>query len=151
MRFSEIYRRPRVLSLEFFPPKADSALPETFELIGRLARFRPDFMTVTYGAGGTQLGAARELVTYIHRELGLPAVQHLTCGSHSIAEIDQITASLADAGITNILALRGDPPKGSSEFVPHVDGFSCARDLARHLNLSARFSIAVAGYPETHR
>ncbi|MCC6953302.1 MAG: methylenetetrahydrofolate reductase [Deltaproteobacteria bacterium] len=151
MRFSEIYKRSRVLSLEFFPPKAESGVPETLALIERLAKLSPDFMTVTYGAGGGQRGAARELVTFIRDTLKLVAVQHLTCSRHSTAEIDAIADELIEDGIEHVLALRGDPVQGTSTFVAHPEGFSCARDLTKHLNARGQFSLAVAGYPETHR
>lgn len=154
MRFSEFYRASpgaiKRLSFEFFPPRSEEALPATLELISTLAELKPDFMTVTYGAGGGTRTLTQTMVEYIHRDLRIPAVQHLTCIGHSATEIDRTLENLASAGVSNILALRGDPPKGSSTFERHPEGFSCARDLVRHIRSRGNFSIAVAGYPETH-
>lgn len=87
------------------------------------------------------------MVEFIRRELRIPAVQHLTCAGHTVEEIDQIVEALQRQGISNILALRGDPPKGSDKFLPHPQGFSCARDLTNHINRKYSVSLAVAGYP----
>lgn len=152
MRFSDLYNgNKKVLSLEFFPPRKSEGIGETQRLISELTSCAPDFMTVTYGAGGGTRGLTRQLVSYIHHELKLPAVAHLTCVGHSKGEIDDVLDTFRAEGITNILALRGDPPKGDSKFTPHPNGFENARDLARHLRSRGGFSVAVAGYPETHR
>lgn len=152
MRFSDLVRPGATsLSLEFFPPKKEERLEATFALIRELASCNPDFMTVTYGAGGGTRQLTRQIVSFIHRELGLPAVAHLTCVGHSVAELDDILRSLYAEGIQHILALRGDPPKGASDFEPHEEGFHNARDLVRHIASQHDFSIGVAGYPETHR
>lgn len=140
-----------MLSLEFFPPKDPSGLASTLSLIEELSALNPTFMTVTYGAGGAQTGPAEELVRFINEKLKLIAVQHLTCSRHSVAEIDLIVSDLLKRGIRHILALRGDPAQGETEFRPHPAGFSCARDLTRHLAGRSEFSLAVAGYPEVHR
>lgn len=152
MSFSALYQNgEKRLSFEFFPPKSAEALVETKSLIADLATLKPDFMTVTYGAGGGTRDLSSEMVRYIHQELKILAVQHLTCAGHSIAEIDKIVDSLQQIGINHLLALRGDPPKGESVFKPHPEGFTSARDLARHLRGRADLSLAVAGYPEVHR
>ena len=151
MRFADLYRnKTGVLSLEFFPPRNAEAVEDTERLIRELSGCGPDFMTVTYGAGGGTRGLTRRLVGFIHNQLKLPAVAHLTCVGHSREEIDSILDGLQSEGICNVLALRGDPPKGDAGFVPHPEGFKNARDLTRHIVSKGTFSVAVAGYPETH-
>lgn len=156
MAFKEIYsigqkQGRKILSLEFFPPKQADGLDNTLSMISELKQTGPDYMTVTYGAGGSTRGLTLDIVSFITRNLNLPAVAHLTCVGHSIAEIDQLLDNLERIGVKNILALRGDPPKGETQFVPHPQGFGCARDLVRHIARRSCFSLAVAGYPEVHR
>jgi len=149
--FVDIFReQDQVFSFEFFPPKRQEDTANTFALMQQLSMLGPDFMTVTYGAGGGTRELTRELTTFIAAEIGIPAVAHLTCIGHSVAEIDEILDVYATRGISCILALRGDPPKDSGRFVPHPEGFSCARDLVAHIKQRGGFSIAVAGYPEGH-
>lgn len=151
MKFSEIFTKGTpVYSLEFFPPKKEEALPATYELVKRLSKLQPDFMTVTYGAGGNTQERTNDITGYINRETDIPAVSHLTCVGHSVSEIDRILDNLKSLGISHILALRGDPPQGEECFEAHPEGFSCARDLVRHIAKRGCFSIAVAGYPEGH-
>ncbi len=121
----------------------------TMSMITDLKELSPHFMTVTYGAGGGTRALTRRLVSFIGQELGIPAVAHLTCMGHSIDEIDEILATYQAEGITNILALRGDMPKDVAH--PPTMSFSSARDLVSHIAAKKAFSIAVAGYPETHR
>jgi len=150
--FSKLYEADhKTISLEFFPPRKVSQLEETLKMISDLALLQPDFMTCTYGAGGGTRALTRQIVSYMHNQLKLPAVAHLTCVGHSQAEIDGVLDGLAAEGIFNILALRGDPPKGIQEFIPPPQGFSCARDLVSHVARRKEFAIAVAGYPEKHR
>lgn len=152
MHFTRIFSTGRpVLSLEFFPPKTEEQLPDTFNLIRDLSTLNPGFMTVTYGAGGGTRSLTQRMTGFIHNELGLTAVAHLTCGGHSVAEIDSILNDLESEGIKHILALRGDPKKGTSVFEKHPEGFSCAAELTAHVRKRKSQSIAVAGYPETHR
>ena len=108
-------------------------------------------MSVTYGAGGGTRQLTREMVSYIHNRLNLNAVAHLTCVGHSQQEIDDIVEGFKKEGISNILALRGDPPKGAVKFEKHPEGFANARDLGKHLSALGGLSFAVAGYPEVHR
>jgi len=150
--FSEIFKNAdkKVLSLEFFPPKKTAGLDSTKAMIADLATLNPNFMTCTYGAGGSTRSLTQDIVGFIRQELKIPAVAHLTCVGHSQTEIDQVLDGLVDKGIKHVLALRGDPPKGDSAFQPHPEGFTCARDLAKHISNRGDMSFAVACYPETH-
>lgn len=141
----------KILSFEFFPPKSEEHLSLTQSRILELARFNPQFMTVTYGAGGGTRHLTRVLAEFIAQNTTSLAVSHLTCVGHTADDIDQILAELYESGVHNVLALRGDPPKGQDKFEQHPDGFACARDLVRHISQRhPQFGVAVAGYPEKH-
>jgi len=139
-----------LFSFEFFPPKDEAAAALLMETIEQLKVLKPDFVSVTYGAGGSTRGKTLELVARIKRSIGIEAMAHLTCVGHSKAEIRSILKDLADHGIENILALRGDPPKGQSAFKPHPDGFHYANELAEEVAHTGQFCFGVAGYPEKH-
>lgn len=151
MSFNKIFSsNNKILSFEFFPPKQIEELPATFEKITELTAFKPNFMTVTYGAGGGTRTLTRQMVTHIQQQLHFPAVAHLTCVDHTVADIDLILDQLKVTGISHILALRGDPQGGQGKFRAIPNGFSCARDLVAHIKRRGDFSIAVGGYPEVH-
>src|SRR5579872_1734317 len=139
-----------VFSFEFFPPKDDAAAAALMEVVAHLKELQPDFVTVTYGAGGSTRARTLELVARIKNDLHIEAMAHLTCVAHSKTEIRAILDDLANRGIENILALRGDPPKGETAFTPHPDGFHHANELTAEIARSDRFCIGVAGYPEKH-
>ncbi len=144
-------RRP-LLSYEFFPPK-DEAGMETLEQAARdLLPTRPDFVTVTYGAGGSTRARTLQVCERLHA-LGLdPVMHHLTCVGSSRAELADILKSLHEKGIRNIMALRGDPPQGESRFRRHPDGFAYAVDLVRFIKKQyPDMCCGVAGYPEVHQ
>lgn len=151
MSFKQLYSESRpIVSLEFFPPRKSSALPEVMETIRDTVLLSPDFITITYGAGGGTRSLTRSLVDFVNNEIPLPAAAHLTCVGHSVAEIDAVLDELAVAGISRIVALRGDPPKGKGKFEAHPQGFANAMQLTEHIKKRGGFSVAVAGYPETH-
>ncbi|MCI5064336.1 methylenetetrahydrofolate reductase [NAD(P)H] [bacterium] len=151
MSFRDLISEDRPsFSFEFFPPKKDEQIPKTKELMAQYAELDPAFMTVTYGAGGGTRDRTRELTGYIATSLKTPAVAHLTCVGHSRQEIDSVLDGYRESGVSYVLALRGDPPKGETSFTPHEEGFSCARDLVAHIRERGGFHIAVAGYPEGH-
>lgn len=137
------------VSYEFFPPKTDVAEASLWAVIDRLETLHPGFVSVTYGAGGATRDKTFEMVTKIARQTSIPAVAHLTCIGHTKAEIDAMADQYWQAGITRILALRGDPPKGQI-FVPPKDGYAYASDLVAGLKARHDFDIIVAGYPEMH-
>lgn len=138
------------LSFEFFPPKD---LPGSFRLwdaIKSLESFAPDFVSVTYGAGGSTRDLTREAVQTLHDSTGLPVAGHLTCVDASRAETLAVAAEYKAAGVRNIVALRGDAPNGNDRFSPHTDGFSGSVELIEALAEQNCFDIHVGAYPETH-
>ncbi|MFP6631709.1 MAG: methylenetetrahydrofolate reductase [NAD(P)H] [Planctomycetota bacterium] len=152
MRFSEIYSvaDSPVISFEVFPPKSGRGMESLREVLPSLVALAPRFMTVTYGAMGTTRIRTVEIASMIHNEFELECACHLTCvGAHS----DQIDAQLDHIhrhGIENIVALRGDPPRGQDSFQAVKGGFSYANELVEHIRSRGGFDIAVGGYPEKH-
>jgi methylenetetrahydrofolate reductase (NADPH) len=141
---------PIQVSFEFFPP-GDAAMEATlWASVQRLAPFAPRFVSVTYGADGSTRERTHNVVTRIQRETALTGAPHLTCVGASRAEVLEIARAYWAQGIRHIVALRGDPPAGSSQYVPHPDGFAYGADLVAGLRSVADFDISVAAYPETH-
>ncbi len=140
---------PKV-SFEFFPPKSLEASFKLWETLGVLAPLSPDFVSVTYGAGGTTRALTHDAVKTIHKHYGVPVAAHLTCVDATREETLAIADSYAAAGVTQIVALRGDPPKGSGQFVPHPDGFASSVDLISALADTGHFDIRVGAYPDPH-
>ncbi len=140
---------PKV-SFEFFPPKSLAGSFRLWEALGQLAPLSPDFVSVTYGAGGTTRKLTHEAVTTIKDAFGLDVAAHLTCVEQSRAETLEIAESYAAAGIRRLVALRGDPPGGAGPFVPHPEGFANSAELVAALTATGRFEIAVGAYPEGH-
>jgi methylenetetrahydrofolate reductase (NADPH) len=138
------------VSFEFFPPQSIEASFRLWDTVQGLAPFSPRFVSVTYGAGGTTREITREAVAALHKSSGLRVAAHLTCVSATRAETLAIADDFARAGVTDIVALRGDPPKGSGGFVPHPDGFGSALDLIAALKETGKFTIRVGAYPEKH-
>lgn len=145
-----------VISFELFPPKNDAAMANLNEILPELVGLAPDFMTVTYGALGSTRDRTLDIATRVQSQFGVPTACHLTCVGSSRADLDQILLQIQASGIRNIVALRGDPPKGETTFVPPVDGFGHANELVAHIRQAETrldigpFGIAVAGYPEKH-
>jgi methylenetetrahydrofolate reductase (NADPH) len=140
---------PRI-SFEFFPPQSLDASFRLWETVQALAPMQPNFVSVTYGAGGTTRKLTHEAVSTIHRNYGLPVAAHLTCVDASRAETLAIAEAYAEAGVTEIVALRGDAPKGADRFTPHPDGFAHSVELVEALAKTAKFKIRVGAYPEPH-
>ena len=143
---------PPSISFEFFPPRSDEAAAQLERTIAELSLLSPSFVSVTYGAGGSTREKTLEIVSGIRRNTGIEAMAHLTCVGAKREEIAEIVKRLVDAGVTNILALRGDPPKGETVFRSTEGGFSYANELvadirARHGNA---ISVGGAAYPEKH-
>ncbi len=142
-------RRP-VFSFEFFPPKSEEGVRNLYKTIQELAPLGPSFVSVTYGAGGSTRELTVELVGRIKNEIGLEAMAHLTCAGHTAEELSGILDRLKAARIENVLALRGDPPRGEAQFVRTAGGFGHAAELARFIRSRYDFCLGGAGYPEGH-
>jgi methylenetetrahydrofolate reductase (NADPH) len=140
---------PRI-SFEFFPPQGIDASFRLWETVQALAPMRPEFVSVTYGAGGTTRKLTHEAVVAIQRNYGLNVAAHLTCVDATRAETLEIANAYAEAGITEIVALRGDAPKGAQRFTAHPDGFASSVYLVAALAATGKFTIRVGAYPEPH-
>ncbi len=138
------------VSFEFFPPKSLEGSFRLWDCVNTLAPLDPSFVSVTYGAGGTTRKLTHEAVGTIHRTSGLNVAAHLTCVDATRAETLDIANGYADEGVTDIVALRGDAPKGSDKFTPHPDGFASSIELIEALSDNGKFNIRVGAYPEKH-
>ncbi|MHC1745889.1 MAG: methylenetetrahydrofolate reductase [NAD(P)H] [Negativicutes bacterium] len=139
-----------VVSCEIFPPKPTYPLETVFETLTDLKELKPDFISVTYGAGGGNAARSIEIAARIKNDFKIETLAHLTCVGSSHKEIEALVDQLAENGIENILALRGDPPQGETEFTPAANGYSHASDLIEEINKRGQFCIAAAAYPEGH-
>ena len=138
------------ISFEFFPPQSLEASFRLWDTVQTLAPLNPRFVSVTYGAGGTTRKLTRDAVSTLHKFLGLPVAAHLTCVDATRAETLAIAETLAEAGVRDIVALRGDPPGGQDHFVPHPDGFANSVELISTLAETGKFNIRVGAYPDIH-
>ena len=140
---------PRI-SFEFFPPQTLDASFKLWETVQMLAPLKPEFVSVTYGAGGTTRKLTHDAVTTIAKNTGLKVAAHLTCVDATKAETLEIAAAYTAAGITDIVALRGDAPKGATRFTPHPEGFADSVELIEALAATGKFTLRVGAYPEPH-
>jgi methylenetetrahydrofolate reductase (NADPH) len=141
------------ISFEFFPPKNEGGWAQLYQAIGELHSLKPSYVSVTYGAGGSTRGKTLDLVSRIQNELKIRSMAHLTCVGHTADELGKILDDLWNAGIRNVLALRGDPPAGQTNFVATEGGFSNADGLTKFITSRRNaqdFCVGVAGYPEGH-
>ncbi len=151
MRLDELFdRQPRTLSFEFFPPKTERGWFTLEDTIEQLVPLGPDFVSVTYGAGGSTRARTREIVQHIQANTGATAMAHLTCVNATKTELRALLDEYARARIQNILALRGDPPKGEAHFTPTDGGCAFASDLIDLIRDDGRFAILCAAFPERH-
>ncbi|MFN2449141.1 MAG: methylenetetrahydrofolate reductase [NAD(P)H] [Candidatus Baltobacteraceae bacterium] len=137
-------------SFEFFPPRTDEAHRHLLEAAWTLRALRPAFVSVTYGAGGSTRARTIEVSKQMQSEIGLNVMAHVTCSGSSRADLRGVLNDLEAAGIQNVLALRGDPPKDAAAFEPAANGFSYANELVAMLKRNYRFCIGGACYPEKH-
>lgn len=151
MRLDQIFaRKPRTLSFEFFPPKNERAWHTLEDAIDQLAPLGADFVSVTYGAGGSTRAKTREVVEHIQSRTGITTMAHLTCVNATRAELTGLLDEYAGAGIQNLLALRGDPPQGQERFTPTDGGCAHATDLLELIHADGRFAALCAAFPEGH-
>jgi methylenetetrahydrofolate reductase (NADPH) len=152
LRVPELYTRPDpVISFEFFPPKSAQAEEALFQdTVPALKEIGAAFISVTYGAGGGTRDQTLRIVTRIRREFAVEAVAHVTCVGSTRETIGTFLDEAHALGIRNLLALRGDPPRGQAEFKPVPGGFAYALDLIAHVKSRNAFSIGAACYPEGH-
>lgn len=160
MRFLEYFKyrdKKPVISFEIFPPKTEKGMENLERVLRELAGLSPDFITVTYGAMGSTRDRTLEIASLIKNRFGVESACHLTCVGASGKELDRTLGQIYDAGVENIVAIRGDPPQGAKEFIPPEDGYSYGYELVRHIRefekntlTKKHFGIAVGGYPEKH-
>ncbi|MBK8574551.1 MAG: methylenetetrahydrofolate reductase [NAD(P)H] [Elusimicrobia bacterium] len=151
MKISALLREGRTLfSFEFFPPKTDEDVRHLLETARTLKTLNPAYISVTWGAGGGTRRKTLDLVSTIKNDIGIESMAHLTCVGAGRRDIDEILEDIHRRGVENILALRGDPPKGAVAFVAHADGFLHADELVAHIRHQSDICLGVAGYPEGH-
>lgn len=152
-KITDIFKeKDKTFSFEFFPPKTPGGIENLYKTVERLGAFGPDFVSVTYGAGGSSRDTTMEVCVEIQRRFALPVMHHFTCVGHGIAELNGIIDTMKANNIRNILALRGDPLQGVDDREPSPDGLAFCYQLIdlireRHDDF---FSIGVAGFPEGH-
>ena len=160
MLFSDYFKhkdKRAIISFEIFPPKTNKGMDNLKNELSELAQLRPDFITVTYGAMGSTREKTLDIASLIQNHFGVESACHLTCVGATKTGLDILLQTIYDAGVRNIVALRGDPPEGKETFVQSEDGYSYGNELVEHIrNFEVRngnkhhFGIAVAGYPEKH-
>ncbi len=150
MKIRDILQKKRTVSCEFFPPREEAGIPAVFRAIDRIGAFNPDFISVTYGAGGSTRAFTERITTQVKQDTDLEVMAHLTCVAQTKAEVHDVLERLEEAGVENVIALRGDPPRGQENFVPAAGGFGHATELIEHIRANFDFGLAAACYPEGH-
>ena len=150
MKIHDILQQKRTVSCEFFPPREEDGIPAVFRAIDRVGAFNPDFISVTYGAGGSTRAFTERITMQVKQETDLEVMAHLTCVAQTREEVHNVLERLAEAGVENVIALRGDPPRGQENFVPAEGGFGHATELIDHIRANFDFGLAAACYPEGH-
>ena len=150
MKIRDILKQKRTVSCEFFPPRTEEGIPGVFRAIDRVTAFNPDFVSVTYGAGGSTRAFTERITVQVKQQTDLEVMAHLTCVAQTRDEVHGVLQRLDEAGVENVIALRGDPPRGQEDFVPVDGGFGHATELINHIRGSFDFGLAAACYPEGH-
>ena len=150
MKIKDIISQRRTISFEFFPPREADGVDGVVDVVNRLRVFAPDFVSVTYGAGGGTRAFTEEITMRLRRETDLEVMAHLTCVAQNRSDVHGVLERLDAAGIGNVIALRGDRPQDSQTSTPGDDEFGHATDLIQHITDNFDFGIAGACYPEGH-
>lgn len=143
-------KKKPVIAFEVFPPKPDVPIETVYDHLDQFTALHPDYISVTYGAGGSQKGRTLEIASRIKNQYNTESMAHFTCIGHSAEEIDKMLGEMHEAGLENILALRGDPPAGQPDFDFSKSTYSNASELVRHIRRVNNFCIAAAAYAEGH-
>jgi methylenetetrahydrofolate reductase (NADPH) len=143
-------RHRPVFSFEFFPPKTEDGLRNLFDAVGELRSLRPDYVSVTYGAGGSTANKTIEIVSRIKEDYGIEAMPHFTCVGSTVDDLRETLGAMASAGVDNVLALRGDPPAGQEEWIKTDGGLEYSRELVELIRGDYPFAVGAACFPETH-
>ena len=151
MKITEIFASGRrTVSFEFYPPNTEQGADALFRNIEILRSCKPDFVSVTYGAGGGTRDTTIGIVRHIREETDLEVICHVTCAAQTKEEVQAALALLEPANIENVLGLRGDPPRGETKFIPADDGYQYAAELIEHIRKNHDFAIGAACFPEGH-
>ncbi len=150
MKIQEMLQEGRTISFEFFPPRNADGIPGVLDTLAELTAYCPDFVSVTYGAGGSTRLFTEEITVRAKESSGVEVMAHLTCAGQTVEELDGVLQRLEEAGIENVIALRGDPPRGADQFTVTEGGLSHASELVSHIKANYEFGIAAACYPEGH-
>ena len=146
----DMFENRRSISFEVFPPKKDGEFEKAFEVLDRMALLKPDFISVTYGAGGSRSGKTVEIASYIQNKLGIDTVAHMTCVGNKKEQLLQVSEELKNNNVTHILALRGDRPRDMSDEQFESRDFAHASDMMSFLKENTDLHMAGACYPEKH-
>ena len=151
MRIPDLLRKDEPsFSFEFFPPKTDEATAALFENVAKLKQLEPDFVSVTYGAAGSTRDGTVEVSSRIQNELGIETMAHLSCVGETREGLEAILDRLGEAGIENVLALRGDPPRGATDFEPPEGGLEGSPELAAFIRERSDWGIGGSSFPDVH-
>jgi methylenetetrahydrofolate reductase (NADPH) len=152
MSLSQLFQTKRVVSFELFPPKTPAGETSLYEHVECLMKFSPDFITCTYGAGGSTQGKTLEIIDQVKRKFNVPVASHLTLVGSDVDDLRNYLIKAQQQSVDYIVALRGDPPQGETEFKPTTGGLQFANELVDLINAEfSEFGVIVAGYPEKHR
>lgn len=151
MKIRDVFKAgKRSISFEFFPPKTDQGVEALFDTLDHLKAYHPDYVSVTYGAGGSTRDRTVDIVLRIKRETDVEPMCHLTCVAQSKEDVHEVLVRLDEGAIENVLGLRGDPPKGEEKFVAMEGGFRYSAELIDYVHQNFNFGIAGACFPEGH-